>query len=232
MNQSSPFKYFKTSPEIIRLAVMYYVRYPLSYRQVEDILHERGIDICYETIRYWVERFGLKMAGEIRRKRRGFQSNWQWHMDEVFVKINGELHYLWRAIDHEGEVLESYVTKLRNKHAVLSFLKKVMRKHGTPKSIVTDKLRSYGAALKEIGCSDLQRTDQYLNNICESSHLPFRRKERSMQKFKNRVALQFFSSIHSQVYNHFNHQRDLQNRGIYKKLRNESLTEWRGLCVA
>ena len=94
MNQSNPFKYFKTSPEIIRLAVMYYVRYPLSYRQVEDILHERGIDICHETIRYWVERFGLKMAGEIRRKRRGFQSNWQWHMDEVFVKINGELHYL------------------------------------------------------------------------------------------------------------------------------------------
>ena len=176
MNQSNPFKYFKTSPEINRLAVMYYVRYPLSYRQVEDILHERGIDICHETIRYWVDRFGLKMAGEIRRKRRGFQSNWQWHMDEVFVKINGELHYLWRAVDHEGEVLESYVTKRRNKHAALSFLKKVMRKHGYPKSIVTDKLRSYGAALKEIGCPDLQKTDQYLNNICESSHLPFRRK--------------------------------------------------------
>ena len=87
------------------------------------------------------------MAGEIRRKRRGFQSNWQWHMDEVFVKINGELHYLWRAVDYEGEVLECYVTKRRNKHAALSFLKKVMRKHGTPKSIVTDKLRSYGAAL-------------------------------------------------------------------------------------
>ena len=112
MNPDNPFKYFKTSPEIIRLAVMYYVRYSLSYRQVEDILHERGIapkghlNICHETIRYWVDRFGLKMAGEIRRKRRGFQSNWQWHMDEVFVKINGELHYLWRAIDHEGEVLE------------------------------------------------------------------------------------------------------------------------------
>ena len=159
-------------------------------------------------------------------------------MDEVLVKINGELHYLWRAIDHEVGILECYVTKRRNKHAALSFLKtrcprgKVMRKHGTPKSIVTDKLRSYDAALKEIGCSDLQRTDQYLNNICESPHLPFRRKERSMQKCKNRVKLQFLTSIHFQVYNHFNHQRHLQNREIYKKLRNESLTEWRGLCAA
>ena len=116
--------------------------------------------------------------------------------------------------------------------AALIFLKKVMRKYGTPKSIVTDKLRSYEAALKEIGCSVLQRTDQYLNNMCESSHLPFRRKERSMQKFKKGVTLQFFTSIHSQVYNHFNHQRHLQNRAIYKKLRNESLSDWRGLCAA
>ena len=107
-------------------------------------------------------------------------------MDEVFVKVNGELHYLWRTVNHESEVLECYVIKRRNKHAALNFLKtrcprgKVMRKHGTPKSIVTDKLRSYWAALKETGCSDLQKTDQYLNNICESSHLLFRRKERSM----------------------------------------------------
>ena len=232
MNQDNPFKYFKTSPEIIRLAVMYCVRYPLSYRQVEDILHERGIDICHESIRYWVERFGLKMAGKIRQKRHGFQSNWQWHMDEVFVKINGELHYLWRAIDHEGEVLECYVTKRRNKKAALSFLRKVIRKHGKPKSIVTDKLRSYGAALKDLGCSNLQDTTQYLNNLCESSHLPFRRKERSMQKFKKSITLQLFTSIQSQIYNHFNHQRHLQNRENYKLRRNESLREWRDLCVA
>ena len=90
---------------------MYYVRYPLSYRQVEDILHERGVDVCHETIRCWVERFGVKIAGEVRKKRHGYQSNWQWHMDEVFVKINGGLHYLWRAIGHEGEVLECYVSK-------------------------------------------------------------------------------------------------------------------------
>ena len=110
------FKYFKTSPEIIRLAVMFNVRYPLSYRQVEDILYERGIDICHETVRFWVGRFGLKFASEIRKKRAGHHSNWQWHLDEVFVKIKGERLYLWRAVDHEGEVLECYVSKRRERH--------------------------------------------------------------------------------------------------------------------
>ena len=232
MPDRNPFKYFKTSHEIIRLAVMYYVRYPLSFRQVEDILHERGIDISHETVRFWVERFGLQFAGEIRRKRKGYQSNWRWHMDEVFVKINGELHYLWRAIDHEGEVLEVYVSRRRDKAAALRFLKKAMRKHGAPKEIVTDKLRSYEATLKEIGGLSRQETGVYLNNSCENSHLPFRRKERSMQKFKSGVTLQIFTSMHSQIYNHFNHQRHLQKRAIFKRQRSNSLSEWRGLCAA
>ena len=232
MPDRNPFKYFKTSHEIIRLAIMYYVRFPLSFRQVEDILHERGIDISHETVRFWVERFGLQFAGEIRRKRKGYQSNWRWHMDEVFVKINGELHYLWRAIDHEGEVLEIYASRRRDKAAALKFLKKAMRKHGAPKEIVTDKLRSYGAALKEIGGLSRQETGRYLNNSCENSHLPFRRKERSMQKFKSGVTLQKFTSIHSQIYNHFNHQRHLQKRDIFKQQRSESLSEWRVLCIA
>jgi len=213
MSQKNPFKYYKTSPEIIRLAVMYYVRYPLSYRQVEDILHERGIDICHETIRYWVERFGRLLAGEICKKRRGYHSNWQWHMDEVFVKINGEQFYLWRAIDHEGEVLECFVSRRRNKHAALRFIKKTLKKHGIPKRIVTDKLRSYQAALKEI-CADtkVQDTTQYKNNLCENSHLPFRRRERAMQRFRSTVTLPLFTQIQSQIYNHFNHQRHLQKR--------------------
>jgi putative transposase len=105
MTTQNVFKYFKTSPEIIRLAVMYYVRYPLRFRQVEDILYERGIDICHETVRYWVSRFGAKFAKEIRKKSLRRQSKWQWHLDEVFVNINGERFYLWRAVDHEGEVL-------------------------------------------------------------------------------------------------------------------------------
>ena len=114
MTKHSPFRYFKTSPEIIRLTVMLYVRFPLSLRNVEDLLHERGIEISHETVRFWWNRFGPMFAAEIRRNRvsrmRSY-SNWQLHLDEVFVKINGETHYLWRAVDHEGEVLESYVTK-------------------------------------------------------------------------------------------------------------------------
>ena len=125
----SPFRYFKTSPEIIQLGVMMYVRFPLSLRNVEDLLHERGIDICHETVRHWVDRFGIYFAHKIRKRRSEAMRRspqWQWHLDEVFVKIRGERHYLWRAVDHEGEVLESYVTKKRDKPAALKFLKKAM----------------------------------------------------------------------------------------------------------
>ena len=149
MTKRSPFKYFKTSPEFIRLAVMLYVRFPLSLRNVEDLLHERGIEISHETVRFWWNRFGPLFANEIRKRRiEGMKSSrWQWHLDEVFVKINGERHYLWRAVDHEGEVLESFVTKTRDKKAALKFLRKAMQKHGRPEIIVTDRLRSYGAEI-------------------------------------------------------------------------------------
>jgi putative transposase len=161
MIKTDPFKGFHSSPEIIRLAVMLYVRFPLSLRNVEDLLHERGIDISYETVRFWWNRFCPMFAAEIRRKRvqqmRAY-SNLQWHLDEVFVKINGETHYLWRAVDHEGEVLESYVTKRRNRKAALKFLRKAMKHHGHPHILVTDKLRSYGAAMKEIGNASRQET--------------------------------------------------------------------------
>lgn len=130
---ANPFRYFNSSPEIIRLAVLMYVRFPLSLRNVEDLLAERGIDICHETVRLWWNRFGPMFASEIRRQRvsrmRGFRQ-WRWHLDEVFVKINGERHYLWRAVDQEGEVLESYVTKTRDKAAALTFLKKALKRHG------------------------------------------------------------------------------------------------------
>ena len=166
MSKRSPFKYFKTSPEIIRLAVMLYVRFPLSLRNVEDLLHERGIVVSHETVRFWWNRFGPLFANEIRKRRIvGMKSSrWQWHLDEVFVKINGERHYLWRAVDNEGEVLESYVTKARDRKAALNFLKKTMRRHGRPEVIVTDHLRSYGAALKEIGAAYRQETGRWLNN--------------------------------------------------------------------
>ena len=144
----NPFRYFKTSPEIIRLAVMMSVRFPLSLRQVEDLLHERGVDISHETVRAWWNRFGPMFAAAIRKRRIQGQSFslWQWHLGEVFVRINGELHYLWRAVDQEGEVLESFVTKRRDRKAALKFIRKAMERYGRPKVIVTDKLRSYRAA--------------------------------------------------------------------------------------
>jgi putative transposase len=235
MTKCSPFRYFKTSPEIIRLAVMLYVRFPLSLRNVEDLLHERGIDVSHEAIRFWWNRFGPMFAKEIRRKRvdrmRAY-SNWQWHLDEVFVKINGETHYLWRAVDHEGEVLESYVTKRRDRKATLKFLRKSMKRYGQPQIIVTDKLRSYGAAMKFIGNADRQETGRWLNNRAENSHLPFRRRERAMPRFRRMRSLQKFVTVHASVHNHFNQERSLYSRENFKANRTAALAEWRGLGAA
>jgi putative transposase len=235
MTKRSPFRYFKTSPEIIRLAVMLYVRFPLSLRNVEDLLHERGIEISHETVRFWWNRFGPMFAAEIRRKRvsrmRAY-SNWQWHLDEVFVRINGSTHYLWRAVDHEGEVLESYVTKRRDRKAALKFLRKSMKRHGRPEVLVTDKLRSYGAAMKVIGNADRQETGRWLNNRAENSHLPFRRRERAMLRFRQMRSLQKFVAIHGSVHNHFNPERHLYSRDNFKLNRAAALAEWRQLGAA
>ncbi len=214
---------------------MMYVRFPLSLRNVEDLLHERGIDVSYESVRFWWHRFGPIFAAEIRRKRvrkmRAY-SNWQWHLDEVFVKINGETHYLWRAVDHEGEVLESYVTKRRDRKAALKFLRKLMKRYGQPNVIVTDKLRSYGAAMKVIGNAQKQETGRWLNNRGENSHQPFRRRERAMQRFRSMRSLQKFASVHSSVHNHFNLERHLYSRANFKLNRAAALAEWRQLCAS
>ena len=226
MKNHNPFRYFKTSPEIIRLAVMMYVRFPLSLRNVEDLLHERGIDVCYETVRYWWNRFGPMFAREIRKKRihpSANYSNWKWHLDEVFVKINGETFYLWRAVDHEGEVLEAYVSKHRDRKAALVFLKKTMKRYGQPQEIVTDRLRSYRAAMRLIGNEAAQEVGRWLNNRAENSHLPFRRREYAMLRFRQMRSLQKFVSIHSSVFNHFNKERHLNSRGTYKALSEENL---------
>ena len=235
MKTHNPFRYFKTSPEIVRLAVMMYIRFPLSLRNVEDLLHERGIDICHETIRYWWNRFGPLFAKEIRKKRMHpvpNHSNWRWHLDEDFVKINGETHYLWRAVDHEGEVLEVFVSKRRDREAALVFLKKAMKRYGRPKSVVTDKLPSYRAALKMIGNAQFQETGRWKNNRAENSHIPFRRREYAMLKFRRMRSLQKFASIHSSVQNHFNHERHLIDRETFKLHRNDALAEWQQLCAA
>ena len=231
----NPFRYFKTSPEVIQLAVMMYVRFPLSLRNVEDLLHERGVDVCHESVRLWVDRFGILFAGKIRKQRASYMrqvTQWQWHLDEMFVKINGVQHYLWRAVDHEGEVLESFVTKKRDKASALKFLRKAMKRCGNPQVIVTDRCPSYGAAMKEIGNKGRQEVGRHKNNRAENSHLPFRRRERAMLRFRRMRSLQKFASMHSSVHNHFNHQRNIETRTRFKQFRNAALLEWRELIAA
>ena len=234
MSKPSPFRYFKTSPEVIRLAVMMYARFPLSLRNVEDLLHERGIEISHETVRFWWNRFGPLFAAEIRKRRvsRMWSGRWHWHLDEVFVKINGRQHYLWRAVDHEGEGLESFVTKTRDKKSALKFLKKTLKRHGHAEEMVTDRLRSYGAAFKDLGIVDLQKTGRWANNRAENSHPPFRRRERAMRRFRRMRTLQKFASVHASVHNHFNQERSLSSRATFKLNRAAALAEWRGLLAA
>ena len=213
---------------------MIYVRFPLSLRNVEDLLHEWGIDICHETVRFWWNRFGPMFAREIRNRRvhNHAYSNWRWHLDEVFVKINGETHYLWRVVGHEGEVVEFFLTKRRDRKGALAFLKKAMKRYGPPKVIVTDRLRSYRAAMVQLGNEWRQETSRWLNNRGENSHLPFRRREYAMQRFRREKTLQKFVSAHSAVCNHFNHERYLISREDFKGKCEAELAEWQRLSTA
>jgi putative transposase len=228
----SPFRRFNSSPEVIRLVVLMYVRFPLSLRNVEDLLFERGIDICHETVRHWWNRFGPMFAGDIRRQRvsrmRGFR-HWRWHLDEMYVKLNSEMVYLWRAVDHEGEILESYVTKKRDKSAALAFMKKTLKRHGQADVIVTDGLRSYPAAMRDLGNLDRREMGRWLNNRCENSHLGFRRRERAMLRFRGMKTLQKFASVHASIHNHFSLERHLIDRQTFKERRSAALAEWQTL---
>jgi putative transposase len=175
------------------------------------------------------------MAREIR-KRRSQQlrqvTQWRWRLDEVFVKINGETHYLWRTVDHEGEVLESYVTKTRDKASALKFLKKAMKRYGRPQEVVTDKLRSYRTAMNEIGNGARQLAGRHENNRAETSHLPFRRPERAMARFRHMCSPHKYVAAHASVHNHFNHDQSLERRTRFQDLRNSALAEWRQLLAA
>ena len=198
-------------------------------RHVEDLLFERGIDLCHETVRMWWNRFGPMFAGDIRRQRvsrmRGLR-HWRWHLDEMYVKLNGEMVYLWRAVDQEGEILESYITKTRDKEAALTFMKKALKRHGSPAAIVTDGLRSYKAAMREIGNADKQEVGRWINNRVENSHQPLRRRERAMLRFRRMQALETFSSVHASVHNLFNRERHFTDRQTYNANCSAALAEW------
>ena len=212
-----------------------YVRFALSLRNVEDLLHERGIDVRHETIRFWWNRFGPMFAAEIRRRRVDRMravSTWRWRLDEVFVKVNGERRYLWRGVDHKGEVLEAVMTKRRDKSAALKLLKKLSRRYRRPAEIVTDGLSSYAATFRDLGVADKQATGRWLNNRIENSHQPFRRRERAMLRFRRMRSLQMFTSVRSSVHNHFNLERHLYRRDGFKESRTAALAEWRRLGAA
>ena len=215
---------------------MMYVRFLLSLRNVEDLLHERGIDICHETVRYWWNKFGLMFANEIRKKRihpSHNYSNWKWHMDEVFVKINGEIHYLWRAVDSEGEVLDFLVQPKRNAKAALKLMRKLLKKQEfAPSQIVTDKLKSYHKAFQILDLKAEHIDKKRANNRAENSHLPIRRRERKMQKFKSPGSAQTFLNIHSATYNNFYVQRHLINRSHLKQSRAEAFGVWANACAS
>jgi putative transposase len=157
-------------------------------------------------------------------------SRWRWHLYEAFVRISGETHYLWRAVDHEGEVLEDFATKRRDRGAAMKFLKRTMKRYGRPRSIVTDRLRSYRSAMKVIGNAADQECGRWLNNRAENSHQPFRRRERALAKFRDVKTLQKFAAVHASIHNHFNQDRHLNRRDTFKRNRDAALAEWRQLA--
>jgi len=219
------YKRHRFPPEVIQHAVWLYFRFTLSFRDVEDLLAERGMDVSYESIRYWVLKFGKQYAQRIDRRRP--RPSCRWHLDEVFVKINGQTHYLWRAVDDEGEVLEVLVQSRRNKKAALKLMRKLLKKQGLlPSAIVTDKLPSYGAALRELGLSRHHDFGGRKNNRAENSHQPVRRRERKMQRFKSTKSAQRFLSVHSSIYNLFNIQRHLISRDTLREFRHAASAEW------
>ena len=177
----------------------------------------------------WWNRFGPLFAGDIRRQRvsrmRGFRQ-WRWHLDEMYVKLNGEMVYLWRAVDQEGEILESFVTRKRDEDAALSFMKRALKHHGSPEKNTTDGLASYKAAMKVLGNTAKQKVGRWANNRAENSHLPFRRRERAMLRFRQMKSLQKFASVHANVHNHFNQERHLVDRQTCKLRRSAALAEW------
>ena len=218
-------------PEIIRHAVWLYVRFTLSYRDVEDLLAERGLDVSYETVRRWVLKFGPLFARELRRRRHRPTSHW--HLDEMAVLIGGKQFWLWRAVDDEGEVLDLLVQRRRDKDAAVKLMRKLLKKQGfAPEVLVTDKLRSYGAAKAVLGLSARHEQGLRKNNRAENSHQPVRRRERKMQRFKSPGSAQRFLSTHAAVQNTFNVQRHLTSRTTFRVLREKAFQTWRAATAA
>src|SRR5471030_573223 len=218
-------------PALIQHAIWLYLRFTLSYRDVEDLLAERGVDVSHESVRRWVLKFGPMIARRLRRSRP--RPSDRWHRDEMVVRIAGKRMYLWRAVDHEGEVLDILVQRRRDKRAALRLMRKLLRKQGfVPKLLVTDKLGSYRAAFRQLRLSCPHEQGLRKNNRAENSHQAVRRRERKMQRFKSAGSAQRFLSIHAAVHNNFNLQRHLISRSTLRIFRAKAAAQWRSAVAA
>ena len=226
------FKRHRFPAEVIRYAVWLYFRFTLSLRDVEELLAQRGIQVSREAIRYWVNKFGPLIAANLRRRRP--RPTGRWHLDEMVVKIGGRRMWLWRAVDDEGVVLDMLVQKRRNTHAALKLLRKLLRNQGVhPETITTDKLASYRAALRELNLTERQRCQgRRINNRAENSHLPIRRRERKMLKFKSQGSAQRFLATLAEIYNLFDTQQHLISRAGHRTLRAAAHQTWADATAA
>jgi putative transposase len=217
--------------DAIQQAVWLYFQFPLSLRNVEDLLAQRGIDASYETVRRWSVKFGLAYAKTLRKTHP--RADVRWHLDEVFVRISGKCVYLWRAVDCEGEVLDVPMQSRRNKQVALKLMRKLLKSQGfCPTAVVTDKLPSYGAVLIDLGMKAQHITGGRANNRAENSHLPIRQRERRMQRFKSAGSAQRFLSTHAAIYNTFNVQRHLISRRTLRQFRAEAMNRWDAVTAA
>ena len=224
------YKRHRFPPDIISYAVWLYYRFNLSHRDIEDLLAERGITVSYETIRLWCIKFGALYSKRLKRKHRGYGDTF--YIDEVFVKINGKQHYLWRAVDQDGEVVDVFLQAKRDGATAKRFFKRLLRSNGSePRKIVTDKLRSYPVAHREVIPEAIHVTDRYANNRAEQSHEVTRVRERGMRRFKSIAQAQKFLTAHAAVYNLFNMGRHLIRAQHSRDLRLSAFSEW-GIAVA
>lgn len=226
MNTSNRlYKRHRFPTEIIQYAVWLYFKFNLSHRDIEDLLAELGIQVSYEAIRLWCNKFGPKYAAKLRRKHQGFGDTF--YLDEVFIKINGTQHYLWRAVDQDGEIVDIFLQKRRDSKAAKRFLMRLLKKHkGEPRKIVTDKLRSYGVAHRELIPEVIHDASQYANNLSELSHQPTRGRERGMRKFKSIEQAQRFLDTYAAIYNLFNLGRHLVSAENYRMFRHRAFASW------
>ncbi len=226
MNKSNIYKRYRFPSEIIQYAVWLYYRFNLSHRDIEDLLAERGISVTYESIRLWCNKFGSKYAARLRKKHQGYGDTF--FIDEVFIKIDGKQYYLWRAVDQDGEVIDVFLQKRPDATAAKRFFERLLKKHkGEPRKIVTDKLRSYGVAHRELIPEVIHDTSQYANNRAELSHQPTRARERGMRKFKSIRQAQRFLIVHAAVYNLFDLGRHLVSAKTYRFFRLRAFASWK-----